>query len=56
MPASLLLDLRPRGDDDFFRVHARCFQNPHALVRVAAQQKLSRVIDHLGWRRSSILF
>ena len=48
MPASLLLDLRPRGDDDFFRVHARCFQNPHALVRVAAQQKLSRVIDHLG--------
>ena len=48
MPASLLLDLKPRGHEDFYRVHARCFQNPHALVRVAAQQKLSRVIEHLG--------
>ena len=55
MPSSLLLDLRPRGHDDFYRVHARCFQNPHALVRVAAQQKLSRVIEHLG-RRNSMLF
>ena len=51
MPASLLLDLRPRGAEDFFRVHARCFQNPHALVRAVAQQKLSRVIEHLGRRK-----
>ena len=48
VPASLLLDLRPRGASDLYRVHARCLQNPHALVRAAAQQKLSRVIDHLG--------
>ena len=50
VPASLLLDLRPRGAEDLYRVHARCLQNPHALVRAAAQQKLSRVIDHLGRR------
>ena len=48
VPASLLLDLRPRGAEDLYRVHARCLQNPHALVRAAAQQKLSRVIEHLG--------
>jgi hypothetical protein len=47
VPSSLVLDLKPLKEEDFFHVHARCYQNPHVRIKVSPQQRLSRVIEFL---------
>ncbi len=47
LPSHLVLNLKPMKDDDFYRVHSDCFQNPHIRLRVNPQRRLASVIEFL---------